>query len=112
MFREPYHLSGQSRLIEHRQRRHPVLQRHPVLVSLSLLISACLLAMVGEFSNTLFPFLTFIGASLALPCLLLACVLGTCGILTSIINIIEHVEQRGVYIIVCPKLKEHIYDRH
>ncbi|GER89217.1 hypothetical protein KDW_33790 [Dictyobacter vulcani] len=112
MVPEPYHLSGQSRLMKHRQRRHPVLQRHPVLASLALIASACLLAIIGYQADTLFPLLTFIGASPALPCLLLACVLGTCGILASIINIIERVEQQGVYVIVCPELKEHTYDRN
>lgn len=96
----------------HWQGRHPLLQRHPVLVSLCLISSALLLAMVSYFADTLFPVLAFIGASPTLPCLLLAWVLGTCGILTSIINIIEHVEQRRAYVIVSPNLKEQRYDRN
>ncbi|GCE20283.1 hypothetical protein [Dictyobacter kobayashii] len=104
--------SQQQRYIQHWQGRHPLIQHHPVLVSLSLIGSAFILAIASYFSDTLFPVLAFIGASPTLPCLLLAVVLGTCGILTSIINIIEHVEQRRAYIIVSPDLKEQRYDRN
>jgi len=92
--------------------RHPLLQRHPILVSLCLISGALLLAISSYFADTLFPVLAFIGALPTLPCLLLAWVLGTCGILISIISIIEYVEQLRAYVIVSPALKEQRYDRN
>ncbi|GCE06266.1 hypothetical protein [Dictyobacter aurantiacus] len=97
---------------KHWQGRHPLLQRHPILVSLCLISGAVLLVMASYFADTLFPILAFIGASPALPCLSLAWMSGTCGILISIINIIEHVEQRRAYAVVSPALKEQRYDRN
>ncbi|GCF08871.1 hypothetical protein [Dictyobacter arantiisoli] len=101
---------SQQRYTHHWHRRHPLLQHHPVLVSLTLISVAILLAIVSYSADSLFPVLAFIGASPTVPGLLLACVLGTCGILTSIINIIEHVEHGRAYAVLSPEAKEQRYD--
>lgn len=112
MTQRQYNVHSQQRHTDHWQRRHPLLQRHPVLVPFILISSSLLFAIASYYADNLFPIFAFIGASSVMPCLLLACVLGTCGILTSIINIIEHVDQRRAFAVVSPEIKEQRYDRN
>lgn len=90
-----------------RQRRNPVLQRHPILYPLLLLGSAAALISCSFSADSLFPLLVLFGIPTTLVCLLLAFVLGTCGILISIISIIERVEQYQTQAALVPHAKEH-----
>jgi hypothetical protein len=112
MTQRQYNVHSQQRRTYHWQRRHPLLQRHPVLVPFILISSSLLFALASYYAVSLFPIFALIGASPVMPCLLLACVSGTCGILTGIINIIEHVDQRGAFAVVSPEIKEQHYDRN
>ncbi len=73
--------------------RHPLLEQHPVLVSLSLVSSAILLMIASFFAGRFFPTFLFIGISATLLCLLLAVVLGICGVITSIIGVMEYLDR-------------------
>jgi hypothetical protein len=110
MTQRQYNVHSQRSYTHHWQRRHPLLQRHPVLVPSILIGSSLAFAIASYYADSLFPIFALIGASPVMPCLLLACVSGTCGILAGIINIIEHVEQRRAFAIVSPEIKEQRYD--
>lgn len=73
--------------------RNPLLEQHPILVSLSLISSAIMLIGVSVFARSFFPTFLFIGISATLLCLLLATVLGLCGVITSIIGLMEHFDR-------------------
>lgn len=70
-----------------------LLRRHPVMMPVLLIGSAVGLFIVSFFANSLFPLLALIGAPPTIMCLLLALVLGICGILASIISIIEKIDR-------------------
>ncbi len=93
-----------------KQQHNPLLQRHPVLVPLILLSGSIIIGAASFFTDSLFPILVFIGFPSALVCLLLACVLGTCGILVGIIGILERVDHYCLPAAMFPKSKEHSYD--
>lgn len=73
--------------------RRSLLQCHPVMMPVVLIGSSITLFVVSFFANTLFPLLALIGAPSTLICVLLALVLGLCGILASIISIIEKIDR-------------------
>ena len=112
MTQRQYNVRSQRSYTHHWHKRHPLLQRHPVLVPSILIGSSLLFALASYYADGLFPIFAFMGASPVMPCLLLACVSGTCGILTGIVNIIEHVEQRRAFALVSPEIKEQRYDRN
>jgi O-antigen/teichoic acid export membrane protein len=91
---------------------HPLLQRYPAFISLLLITSALLLVIVSCNAKNIFPVFALIGTSPALPCLLLACVLGICGTLTSIVSILEYVDRAQVPHKLPPEAKEYYHDRH
>ncbi len=95
-----------------RQARNPLLQRHPILLPFVLLCGAIVLVISSFFADSLFPVLVLIRAPSALVCLLLAFVLGTCGILTSIIGCIENVERYCLQTAIYLRSKEQSYDRN
>ena len=70
-----------------------LLRRHPVMMPVLLIGGAVGLFIVSFFANSLFPLLALIGAPSAMICLLLALILGICGILASIISIIEKIDR-------------------
>ena len=86
---------------------HPLLQRYPALISLLLLIGALLLTMASFSAPTLFPVSALGGTSPALLCLVLACVLGISGTLTSIISILEYVDRAQASRKLHLEVKEH-----
>ena len=86
---------------------HPLLQRYPALISLFLLMGALFLIIVSFNTSMLFPVFALSGTSPALPCLLLACVLGISGTLTSIISIIEYVDRAQASRKLHLEVKEH-----
>jgi hypothetical protein len=96
----------------HFLRRSPLLQRHPVLFPLLLLCGSVVLGIASFNVDGLFPVLSFIGTPTALLCLLLAFVLGTSGILISIISMIEYVDRCYLQGAMFPQSKEHSYDSH
>ena len=98
-------------MIQSQQQQHFWLKQHPVLVPLSLVSSACALVVVSFFADSLFPALKLIGTPSALVCLLLAWVLGICGVLTGIISSIEHFDRLRPATVRLPQAKEHCYDR-
>ncbi|GCE13391.1 hypothetical protein [Tengunoibacter tsumagoiensis] len=98
------------------QSRNPLLQRHPVLLPTAFLSGSLLSGIAGLYGNMDF---TVIGASSLLLCLLVAFVLGTCGLLICIIGILEYNElQWGVQVVKIAhtthgqQSKEHSYDRY
>jgi hypothetical protein len=112
MTQRQYNVHSQQRRTGQWQRRHPLLQRHPVLVPCILIGGSLLFALVSYYADSLFPIFAYLGASPVMPCLLLACVSGTCGLLTGIIAIIEHVDQPRAFAVVSPEIKEPRYDRN
>jgi hypothetical protein len=96
------------------QQRNPLIQRHPVLVPLVLFASSIILAIVGFFTDNLFPVLTLIGVPSALVCYLLAAVLGLCGVLVSITGLLELYDicdHRCIQLALAPQSKGQHYDR-
>ena len=89
--------------------RSPLLQRHPVLAPVLLLCGSLVLGIASCFTDTLFPALAFLGTPSALLCLSSAFVLGTAGIITSIIIMIESVNRHGLQVATFSKPKEHSY---
>ena len=73
--------------------RNPLLEQHPILVPLSLISSAIILIVASFFARGFSPTFLFIGISTTLLCLLLATVLGLCGVITGIIELMEHVDR-------------------
>ncbi len=92
------------------QQRASLLQQHPISLPIFLVSSAILLVIGSFFADTLFPILKFIGSPAPLICVLLACVLGICGVLTTIIGIIEHLDRQKLPIPLLSHAKEHRYD--
>lgn len=89
---------------------HPLLERHPVLLPVLLLAGAVLFSFISSFADGLFPLLALLGMPTTLLCLLIAFVLGTCGVLTLIIGTIEYIERSSVRVASIPRSKEHSYD--
>ena len=97
------------------RQRHPLMKRYPVLVPLVLFASSILLAIVGYFTDTLFPVLTLIGIPSALVCYLLAAVLGLCGVIVSITGLLElwkTLDHRCIQLALAPQPKGQRYDRN
>ena len=89
------------------QKTHPLLQRYPAVISLVLLLGAFLLTIASFNASILFPIFALSGTSPALPCLVLACVLGVSGTLTSIISILEYVDRAQASRKLHLEVKEH-----
>jgi hypothetical protein len=94
------------------QERHPLLEQHPVLVSFFLVGSAIFLMIASFFVGSVFPTFTLIGTSATFLYRLLAGVLGICGVLTSVISAIEHLDQLSTSAALFLHAKEHCYDRN
>ncbi|MBE3558413.1 MAG: hypothetical protein IMW89_04215 [Ktedonobacteraceae bacterium] len=76
--------------------------QHPVLLPLALLGGALLTGIASLNGDNLFPFLALINVSSTYLCLSLACILGTAGIVVSIIGILEHID-RSIPVAISPK---------
>jgi hypothetical protein len=83
-----------------------LLQRHPVLLPVSFIGAALLLAVASAYSNLLFPLLVVLGISPAAFCLSLAFVLGSAGISTGIISILEYIDRFSARVGTFPRSKE------
>ena len=90
-------------------KRHPLLQRHPVLLPVLLLSGAIALVGASLFASNLFPALMLIGVPSGLLYFSIAFVLGVCGLLVSIIGILERIDRCGLPALLLPGLKEHSY---
>jgi len=104
--------NGRSVLPGSTRHVHPLLQRNPALVSILLICCALLLVFASFQAQRVFPAFVLIGASPALPCLLLAFVLGICGTTTGIISILDHMSRGYVLAHIQPETKEPHYDRY
>jgi hypothetical protein len=90
-------------------KRNSLLQRHPVLMPFLLLSGAVALGSVSLFASNLFPAVMLIGVPSDLLYFSIAFVLGVCGILVSIIGILERIDRCGLPALLLPGLKEHGY---
>ncbi len=90
-----------------RPRRSPLLQRHPLLVALTLVASALLLGLSGLVGESLFPVFFLLDTPSLLLYLLLAFVLGTCGVLVGIIVMLEALDRYQLQPALVPQSKEH-----
>jgi len=104
------HVPSASRPVRgYRQYRHHFLQHHPRLTPLLLLSGSVLFGIASSFTNGSFLLLVALGIPSLPFCLSLALVLGTSGILISIINLIECFDRRSFKVALFPKSKEHSY---
>lgn len=87
-------------------RRSTLLQRHPILLPVLLIGGALLLGIASSYADLFFPLLVVLGVSPTAFCLSLAFVLGSAGILTGIISILEYIDRFSARVGIFPRSKE------
>ncbi|HTI13399.1 MAG TPA: hypothetical protein VL461_02365 [Dictyobacter sp.] len=91
----------------HRQQPYLLFRRHPILISIFLLASAGSFVVVSFHADALFPILSLLNMPTTLICRLAAIVLGICGTLTSIISVLERIDDRnGIRLFMRTQAKE------